>query len=155
MGRAIARRLAREGVGVYINYRASSGEGDSLVNEIRSSCGQAIAVSADIDALPIPLPIAIKQLAAGHRLRCAKLAGSQARQRRGVRCRFSASHFKETLTAKRVGRNSFANRVGAMSVFMNPTLRSFQAEPESGPSAQTGKCWATDRDRIGGTFPSV
>ena len=48
MGRAIAKRLAREGVGVCVNYRASSGEADGLVNEIRSAGGQSIAVRADI-----------------------------------------------------------------------------------------------------------
>ena len=48
LGRAIARRLALEGAGVCVNYRASSGAADSLVNEIRSAGGRAIAVRADI-----------------------------------------------------------------------------------------------------------
>jgi 3-oxoacyl-[acyl-carrier protein] reductase len=48
IGRAIAGRLARQGAGVCVNYRASSAEAESLVNDIRSAGGKAIAVRADI-----------------------------------------------------------------------------------------------------------
>jgi 3-oxoacyl-[acyl-carrier protein] reductase len=48
LGRAIARRLAREGAAVCVNYLSRSAEAGTLVDEIRASGGHAIAVQADI-----------------------------------------------------------------------------------------------------------
>src|SRR5438132_955104 len=48
LGRAIARRLARDGAAVCVNYRVSSAEAEALVNEIRAAGGRAIAAAADI-----------------------------------------------------------------------------------------------------------
>lgn len=48
LGRAIARRLAREGAAVSCNYLARAAEAEALVDEIRSAGGRAIAVRADV-----------------------------------------------------------------------------------------------------------
>jgi 3-oxoacyl-[acyl-carrier protein] reductase len=48
LGRAIAMRLAREGAAVCVNYVSRAADAESVVNEIRSSGGRAIAVRADI-----------------------------------------------------------------------------------------------------------
>ena len=48
IGRAIARRLAREGASVCVNYLARADAAESLVAEIRADGGQAIAVAADV-----------------------------------------------------------------------------------------------------------
>ena len=48
LGRAIARRLAREGAAVCVNYRASTSEAESIMAEIQAAGGRAIAVRADI-----------------------------------------------------------------------------------------------------------
>jgi NAD(P)-dependent dehydrogenase (short-subunit alcohol dehydrogenase family) len=48
LGRAIARRLAREGAAVWVNYVSRSGDADQVVEEIRSAGGRANAVQADI-----------------------------------------------------------------------------------------------------------
>jgi len=48
LGRAIALRLAQEGAAVCVNYRASSAEAVSLVQQIRSLGGRAVPVRADI-----------------------------------------------------------------------------------------------------------
>ncbi|KIG08857.1 SDR family oxidoreductase [Caballeronia concitans] len=48
IGAAIARRLAREGFAVAINYASSAKEADALVEELRASGGAAIAVKADV-----------------------------------------------------------------------------------------------------------
>ena len=48
LGRAIARRLAREGAAICINYVSRSGEADKVVQEIQSAGGRATAVRADI-----------------------------------------------------------------------------------------------------------
>ena len=48
LGRAIARRLAREGAAVCINYVSRSAEADKVVQEIHSAGGRATAVLADI-----------------------------------------------------------------------------------------------------------
>jgi 3-oxoacyl-[acyl-carrier protein] reductase len=48
LGRAIAERLAREGAGICVNYRASSSGAEEVVDEIRRAGGRAIAVRADI-----------------------------------------------------------------------------------------------------------
>jgi 3-oxoacyl-[acyl-carrier protein] reductase len=48
LGREIARRLAEMGASVGVNYVSHSAEAESLVNEIRASGGQALAVQADV-----------------------------------------------------------------------------------------------------------
>jgi NAD(P)-dependent dehydrogenase (short-subunit alcohol dehydrogenase family) len=48
LGRAIARRLAREGAAVCVNYVARCAEAEALVNEIRAAGGRAIAVRTDV-----------------------------------------------------------------------------------------------------------
>ena len=48
IGRAIVRRLAREGVAVAVNYVAQADAADALVAEIEAVGGQAIAVGADV-----------------------------------------------------------------------------------------------------------
>jgi len=48
IGRAIARRLAREGAAVCINYLERHDAAESLIAEIRDAGGQAIAVAADV-----------------------------------------------------------------------------------------------------------
>jgi NAD(P)-dependent dehydrogenase (short-subunit alcohol dehydrogenase family) len=48
LGRAIARRLAREGAAVWVNYVARSADAENVVQEIRSVGGRASAVRADI-----------------------------------------------------------------------------------------------------------
>ena len=52
LGRAIARRLARDGAAVCVNYVTRSAEAESLVAEISASGGRAIAVRADIGDPP-------------------------------------------------------------------------------------------------------
>jgi len=48
LGRAIARRLAREGAAVWVNYVARSGDAEKVVEEIRSAGGRASAIKADV-----------------------------------------------------------------------------------------------------------
>ncbi len=48
IGRAIARRLAREGASVCVNYLSRGDLADSLVAEINANGGRAIAVAADV-----------------------------------------------------------------------------------------------------------
>jgi 3-oxoacyl-[acyl-carrier protein] reductase len=48
LGRAIALRLARDGAAVAVNYRERAATAESLVEEIRSGGGKAIAVQADV-----------------------------------------------------------------------------------------------------------
>jgi 3-oxoacyl-[acyl-carrier protein] reductase len=48
LGRAIARRLARDGAAVAVNYKTRGGDAEALVDEIRAAGGSAIAVRADI-----------------------------------------------------------------------------------------------------------
>ena len=48
LGRAIARRVAREGAAVCVNYVARCAEAEALVNEIRVAGGRAIAVRTDV-----------------------------------------------------------------------------------------------------------
>jgi 3-oxoacyl-[acyl-carrier protein] reductase len=48
LGRAIARRLARHGAAVCVNYVARCVEAEALVNEIRAAGGRAISVRADV-----------------------------------------------------------------------------------------------------------
>jgi 3-oxoacyl-[acyl-carrier protein] reductase len=48
LGRAIARRLAREGAAVCVNYVNSADAAENLVSEIRAAGGRAIPIRADI-----------------------------------------------------------------------------------------------------------
>lgn len=48
IGRAIARRLAREGASVCVNYLTRADAAESLVADIRANGGRAIAVAADV-----------------------------------------------------------------------------------------------------------
>ncbi len=48
IGRAIALRLAREGVRVAVNYNAGAASAERVVEEIRSLGGEAIALQADV-----------------------------------------------------------------------------------------------------------
>jgi 3-oxoacyl-[acyl-carrier protein] reductase len=48
IGRAVAKRLARDGFAVVVNYANSANQADEVVAEIKSAGGQAIAVKADI-----------------------------------------------------------------------------------------------------------
>ncbi|MDR3533915.1 MAG: glucose 1-dehydrogenase [Rhodopila sp.] len=48
IGRAIARRLAREGASVCVNYIARADAAESLVADINATGGRAIAVAADV-----------------------------------------------------------------------------------------------------------
>lgn len=48
IGRAIALRLAREGAALGINYQHRAKEAESLVEEIRSQRGRAVALQADV-----------------------------------------------------------------------------------------------------------
>jgi 3-oxoacyl-[acyl-carrier protein] reductase len=48
MGRSIALTLAREGAKVVINYRASKEQAQAIVNHIKSSASDAIAIEANV-----------------------------------------------------------------------------------------------------------
>jgi 3-oxoacyl-[acyl-carrier protein] reductase len=48
IGRAVAKRLARDGFSVVVNYASSGKDADSAVAEIQSAGGDAIAVKADV-----------------------------------------------------------------------------------------------------------
>ena len=48
IGREVAKRLARDGFGVVINYLSNGGEANSVVAEIEAAGGKAIAVKADV-----------------------------------------------------------------------------------------------------------
>ena len=48
LGRAIARRLAREGAAVCVNYASRGADAEALVSEIRGAGGRAITVQCDI-----------------------------------------------------------------------------------------------------------
>ena len=48
IGRAIALRLARDGVAVAINYREKRGEAEEVVGAITSAGGRAVAIGADL-----------------------------------------------------------------------------------------------------------
>jgi 3-oxoacyl-[acyl-carrier protein] reductase len=48
IGAAVARRLARDGFAVVVNYASSSAEADTLVAELKATGAQAIAVKADV-----------------------------------------------------------------------------------------------------------
>jgi 3-oxoacyl-[acyl-carrier protein] reductase len=49
IGAAIAIRLAAEGASVIVNYAASPGRAEAVVNEIKKTGGQAEAVGADLN----------------------------------------------------------------------------------------------------------
>ena len=51
IGRAIAIELARRGAKVVVNYNASAGAAEEVVNAIKDAGGQAIAVKADVSRL--------------------------------------------------------------------------------------------------------
>src|SRR5689334_11610172 len=48
IGRAIALRLAREGARVGVNYRVDAAKAESLVAEIASAGGAAMALAGDV-----------------------------------------------------------------------------------------------------------
>jgi 3-oxoacyl-[acyl-carrier protein] reductase len=48
IGAAVARQLASDGASVIVNYVGSKEPADQLVNEIRQSSGEAIALQADV-----------------------------------------------------------------------------------------------------------
>jgi 3-oxoacyl-[acyl-carrier protein] reductase len=48
IGKAVAKRLARDGFAVVVNYASNAKEADAAVAEIRSAGGHAIAVKADV-----------------------------------------------------------------------------------------------------------
>src|SRR5437667_6795451 len=48
IGRAVALRLARDGFAVVVNYAGNAAKAEEVVNEIKSTGGQAIAVQADV-----------------------------------------------------------------------------------------------------------
>jgi 3-oxoacyl-[acyl-carrier protein] reductase len=48
IGKAVAKRLARDGFAVVVNYASNAAEADAAVAEIRSDGGQAIAMKADV-----------------------------------------------------------------------------------------------------------
>jgi 3-oxoacyl-[acyl-carrier protein] reductase len=48
IGRAVAKRLARDGFAVVVNYASNAKEADATVAEIKSAGDQAIAVKADV-----------------------------------------------------------------------------------------------------------
>jgi 3-oxoacyl-[acyl-carrier protein] reductase len=48
IGAAVARRLAKDGFAVVVNYASSSTEADALVAELKAAGAQAIAVKADV-----------------------------------------------------------------------------------------------------------
>lgn len=48
IGRSVAKRLARDGFAVVVNYASSAGQADEAVTEIKAAGGQAIAVKGDV-----------------------------------------------------------------------------------------------------------
>lgn len=48
IGRSIARRLAKDGFSVVVNYAGNSAQAQKVVDEIRSEDGDAIAIQADV-----------------------------------------------------------------------------------------------------------
>jgi 3-oxoacyl-[acyl-carrier protein] reductase len=48
IGRAVAKRLATDGFAVVVNYASSAKEADTVVSEIQSSGGRAMAIKADV-----------------------------------------------------------------------------------------------------------
>jgi 3-oxoacyl-[acyl-carrier protein] reductase len=48
IGKAVAKRLARDGFAVVVNYASNAKEADATVADIQSAGGQAVAVKADV-----------------------------------------------------------------------------------------------------------
>jgi 3-oxoacyl-[acyl-carrier protein] reductase len=48
IGRAVAKRLAKDGFGVVVNYLSNAGEAEQVVSEMQRIGGNAIAVKADV-----------------------------------------------------------------------------------------------------------
>lgn len=48
IGRAVAKRLAKDGFDVVVNYASNAKEADAAVTEIQSSGGRAMAIRADV-----------------------------------------------------------------------------------------------------------
>ena len=48
IGRAVAKRLAKDGFDVVVNYASNAKEADTVVTEIQSSGGRAMAIRADV-----------------------------------------------------------------------------------------------------------
>jgi 3-oxoacyl-[acyl-carrier protein] reductase len=48
IGKTVAKRLARDGFAVVVNYAGDAGEAESVVDEIKAAGGEAIAVQADV-----------------------------------------------------------------------------------------------------------
>jgi NAD(P)-dependent dehydrogenase (short-subunit alcohol dehydrogenase family) len=54
IGRATARRPAREGALVCVNYRSNAGAASAVVGEIRAAGGEAFALQADLGSVEQP-----------------------------------------------------------------------------------------------------
>src|ERR1700736_1371214 len=48
IGSSVAKRLARDGFAIAVNYAGSAGKAEEVVAEIKAAGGQAIAVQADV-----------------------------------------------------------------------------------------------------------
>src|ERR1700722_14745204 len=48
IGRVVAKRVARDGFAVVVNYLSNASEAEEVVAEIKASGGEAIAVQADV-----------------------------------------------------------------------------------------------------------
>ena len=66
LGRAIARRLAKDGAAVCVNYATSGEAAGKLVDEIRAAGGRAVAIRADVgDAAQVQSMVARASSAIG------------------------------------------------------------------------------------------
>ena len=54
IGRAVCRRLARDGVAVVVNYRGNEAAAQATVDEITGAGGEAIAIAGDITQPDVP-----------------------------------------------------------------------------------------------------
>jgi 3-oxoacyl-[acyl-carrier protein] reductase len=52
IGRAVARRLARDGFAVVVNYAGNAGKAEEAVEEITASGGRGTAIQADVASAP-------------------------------------------------------------------------------------------------------
>src|SRR5258708_5809767 len=48
IGRAVAKRLAKDGFAVVVNYVSNAADGEEAVAEIRKNGGEAVAIKADV-----------------------------------------------------------------------------------------------------------
>ena len=64
MGRAISSALAEDGYRLVIHYNSSSGPADELVDEIRSTGGEAVAIRADLADSDAVRRLAVEAVAA-------------------------------------------------------------------------------------------